>query len=49
MKLMPKELEKKFEKYPLYSQDGMGGRAKVLVKFLIQLVLGHGSLQKVIN
>ena len=23
MKLMTKELEKKFEKYPLYSQDGM--------------------------
>ena len=33
MKLMTKELEKKFEKYPLYSQDGMGGKAKVLVKY----------------
>ena len=30
---MTKELEKKFEKYPLYSQDGMGGKAKVLVKY----------------
>lgn len=33
MKLMTKELEKKFERYPLYSQDGMGGKAKVLVKY----------------
>ena len=33
MKLMTKELEKKFEKYPLYSQDGLGGRAKVIVKY----------------
>jgi len=27
MKLMTKELEKKFEKYPLGSQDGRGGDA----------------------
>lgn len=33
MKLMTGELEKEFEKYPLYSQDGKGGEAKVVAKF----------------
>lgn len=33
MKLITKELEKKFKKYPLYSQDGLGGNAKVIAKF----------------
>ena len=33
MKLMTKELEKKFEKYPIGSQDGLGGKAKVIAKF----------------
>ena len=33
MNLMTKELEKLFEKYPLGSQDGMGGQAKVIVKY----------------
>jgi len=33
MKLMTKELEKKFRKYPLYSQDGKGKEAKVVVKY----------------
>ncbi len=33
MKLLTKALEKKFEKYPLYSQDGKGGDAKVIAKF----------------
>ncbi len=33
MELMPKELEKKFEKYPLGSQDGLGGSARVIVKY----------------
>ena len=33
MKLITKELEKKFKKYPLYSQDGLGGDAKVIAKF----------------
>ena len=33
MKLMTKELEKEFEKYPLGSQDGLGGQAKVIAKF----------------
>lgn len=33
MKLMSKSLEKKFEKYPLYSQDGKGGDAEVVVKY----------------
>lgn len=28
MKLITKELEKKFKKYPLYSQDGLGGGCK---------------------
>lgn len=33
MKLMTKELEKKFEKYPLYSQDGLLEESKVIVKY----------------
>lgn len=33
MKLITKELEKIFEKYPLGSQDGLGGKAKVIAKF----------------
>lgn len=33
MKLITKELEKKFKKYPFYSQDGLGGAAKVIAKF----------------
>ena len=33
MKLMTKEIEKKFEKFPLYSQDGMGEEAEVVVKY----------------
>lgn len=33
MKLMTKAIEKKFEKFPLYSQDGMGEEAEVVVKF----------------
>ena len=40
MKLMTKELEKKFEKYPLYSQDGLGGRAKVIVKYFNPVGVG---------
>lgn len=30
---MTKELEKIFEKYPIGSQDGLGGQAKVIAKF----------------
>lgn len=33
MKLLTKELEKKFEKYPLGSQDELEGNAKVIAKF----------------
>lgn len=33
MKLMTKELEKIFEKYPIGSQNGLGGSAKVIAKF----------------
>ena len=33
MKLITKEIEKKFEKFPLYSQDEKGLNAEVLVKF----------------
>ena len=33
MKLITKEVEKLFDKYPLYSQDDKGDEAKVLVKF----------------
>ena len=33
MKLMTKELEEIFKKYPLGSQDGLGGQAKVIAKY----------------
>ena len=33
MKLVTKEIERKFEKYPLYSQDGKGDDAIVICKF----------------
>lgn len=33
MKLLTKEIERKFEKHPLYSQDGKGLDAEVLVKY----------------
>lgn len=33
MKLMTKEVEKKFEQYPLGSQDGKGDDAEIIVKF----------------
>ena len=33
MKLMTKQIEKKFEKFPLYSQDGKGLEAEVVVKY----------------
>ena len=33
MKLMTKEIEEKFKKYPLGSQDSLGGDANVLVKY----------------
>lgn len=33
MKLMTKELEEKFKRYPLYSQDGKGKDAKIVVKY----------------
>lgn len=33
MKLITKEIEKKIEKYPLYSQDGKGDEAVVIAKF----------------
>ena len=42
MKLITKEIEKKFENFPLYSQNGKGLNAEVLVKFLIQLALVPG-------
>lgn len=33
MKLITKELENIFKKYPIGSQDGLGGKAKVIAKF----------------
>lgn len=33
MKLMTKEIEKELLKHPLYSQDGLGLEAKVIVKY----------------
>lgn len=40
MKLMTKELEEVFEKYPLGSQDGLGGQAKVIVKYFNPMGVG---------
>lgn len=40
MKLITKELEKKFKKYPFYSQDGLGGDAKVIAKFFNPVGVG---------
>ena len=33
MKLITKELEEIFKQYPIGSQDGLGGKAKVIAKF----------------
>lgn len=33
MKMMTKKIEKELSKYPLYSQDGKGDKAKVLIKY----------------
>ena len=33
MKLITKAIENQIKKYPLYSQDGLGENAKVIVKF----------------
>ena len=40
MKLLTKAIEKKFEKYPLYSQDGKGKDAQVVVKFFNPMGVG---------
>lgn len=40
MKLMTKKLEEVFEKYPLGSQDGLGGQAKVIAKFFNPMGVG---------
>lgn len=40
MKLITKELEKLFEKYPIGSQDGLGGNAKVIAKFFNPMGVG---------
>lgn len=40
MKLMNKGLEKEFEKYPLGSQDGLLGDAKVIVKYFNPVGIG---------
>lgn len=42
MKLMSKELEEIFEKYPIGSQDGLGGKAKVIAKFFNPVGVVHG-------
>lgn len=40
MKLMNKELEKRFAKFPLYSQDGKGDEAIIVVKYFNPLGSG---------
>lgn len=44
MKLMTKAIEKKFEKFPFYSQDGKGMDAEVLVKFFNPYGSGTGLI-----
>jgi len=51
MKLMTKELEEKFKKYPLYSQDGKGNDAEIVVKYFNPYGMGtwlitEGELQE---
>ncbi len=41
MRLMTKELEEKFKEYPLYSQEGKGFDATVVVKYFNPY--GHGT------
>lgn len=33
MKMITKKIEKELKKYPLYSQDGKGDEAKVIIKY----------------
>ena len=40
MKLITKEIEEKFEKFPLGSQDGLGKDAQVIVKFFNPIGVG---------
>lgn len=40
MKLMTKEIEKKLNRYPLYSQDGKGEEAEVVVKYFNPIGVG---------
>jgi len=40
MKLVTKEIEKKLEKAPLYSKDGQGTEAEVIVKFFYPYGVG---------
>lgn len=40
MKLITKALEERFEKYPLGSQEGLGGKAKVIAKFFNPMGVG---------
>lgn len=35
MKLITKQIEKRLERYPLYSQDGKGNNATILCKFFL--------------
>lgn len=42
MKLMTPEIEQKLKEYPLYSQDGKGDEAQVVVKYFNQLELVFG-------
>ena len=37
---MTEELEKEFNKYPLGSQDGLGGKAKVIAKYFNPMGVG---------
>lgn len=46
MKLLTKELEKIFEKYPIGSQEKLGGNAKVIAKFFNPIGAGTWLLQK---
>lgn len=48
MKLLTKAIEKQLAKYPIYSQDGKGGKAQVICKFF-NLKSSTGELRQPID
>lgn len=46
MKLLTKAIEKQLAKYPIYSQDGKGGKAQVICKFFNPAAVRRGTFSK---